>query len=106
MNTCSFIGRIANEPEMFATPNPNVPGLKFSICINSRYRKDGQWVDEPNFFNINMFGKRAAGLFHSGHLQKGKKVSLQAEARQKRWIAKDGSKHQSIGFVANDLQFC
>lgn len=104
MNNCSFIGRISQDPEIFPTPAGN--GVKFSIAVPSRVFKNGEWLEEVNFFDMNIFGKRAEGLYNSGHLAKGKKVAIEAEARQKRWTAKDGTRRQSVGFVVGDLQFC
>lgn len=99
VNQVVLIGRLTRDAEIKYTSG-GFAISNFSIAVNRR-RKDGdQWVEEANFFDINLFGKVAESL--SKYLVKGKQVCVQGELRQDRW-EQDGQARSKVVIVANNL---
>lgn len=100
LNSVSIVGRLTRDAELKYTP-AGMAISNFSIAVN-RSRKNGdQWVEEANFFDINLFGKSAENL--KPYLVKGQQVAINGELRQDRW-EKDGQKFSRVNIIANNIQ--
>jgi single-strand DNA-binding protein len=74
---------------------------KFSIAVNRRVKRDGQWEDEPNYFDVVLWGQRGESLHQ--YLIKGKMIGVDGELHQERWQS-DGQNRSKVEVVANDIQ--
>jgi single-strand DNA-binding protein len=74
---------------------------KFSLAINRRKKNGDQWVDEPNFFDIVLWGKQGETL--NQYLVKGKQIAVEGELRQDRW-EQDGQNRSKVEIMANNVQ--
>jgi len=100
INQVVLIGRLTRDAEVKYTTSGQAV-CKFSIAVN-RARKNGeQWEDEPNFFDIVLWGKRGEAL--NQYLTKGKTVGVEGELRQDRW-QQDGQNRSKVEIVANNIQ--
>ena len=70
-----------------------VAKLTVTIAVNRNVKKNGEWVDEPSFFDVVMWGKPAENL--KPYLVKGKGLIVQGSLIQDRW-EKDGQKKSRI----------
>jgi single-stranded DNA-binding protein len=61
LNQNQLIGRIASDPVLSYNAEGN-PRLKFTLVTNDGYLKDDQWVQDPVFHPIVVFGARAEKL--------------------------------------------
>jgi len=61
LNRVTLIGRLTRDSELKSLASGQSV-CKFSIAVN-RLRKNGdQWEDEPNFFDVTLWGKRGEAL--------------------------------------------
>lgn len=101
INKVFIIGRLTRDAELQYT-NSGSPVLKFSIAVNRRRKQGEQWVDEANFFDVNLWGRRAESI--SQYMTKGKQIAVDGELRQDRW-EQDGQKRSKVMIHALNIQF-
>lgn len=102
INRVIEIGRLTRDEELTYTPGGMAVG-KFSIAVNRRVKKDGNWTDEVNYFDVSIFGKQAEGL--QKFLTKGKQVCIDGYLKQDRWQDQaTGQNRSAVKIIANDIQ--
>lgn len=99
-NNFTLIGRLTRDAALKYTSG-GMAIAEFSIAVNRQEKHGETWVDEPSFFDMAIFGKRAEGL--APYLLKGQQVAVNGELKQDRW-EKDGKKNSKVAFQVNDLQ--
>lgn len=65
----------------------------FSIAVNDSVKRNGQWVDEPNFFECLAFGKVAETL--KTNVVSGQRMFFQMKPKQERWKDNETGKTRS-----------
>jgi single-strand DNA-binding protein len=100
LNHAVVIGRLTRDAELKYTANGQAV-CKFSLAVNRRRKNGDQWVDEPNFFDITLWGRQGESI--NQYLVKGKLVGVDGELRQDRW-EQDGQNRSKIEIVANNVQ--
>ena len=100
INKVVLIGRLTRDNELQYT-NTGYPVSKFSIALNRSKKSGDQWVDEANFFDIVLWGKRGEAL--NQYLLKGQQVAIEGELQQDRW-EKDGVKRSRVVIDCKNLQ--
>ena len=102
LNVVVLVGRLTRNAELKYSQNGMSSMLRFSIAVNSRRRgADGNWSDEPNFFDCVYFSKTAEAM--SQYLEKGRQVAIQGELRQSRWEGQDGQARNRVEIFVNNL---
>ncbi|MBN2618586.1 MAG: single-stranded DNA-binding protein [Spirochaetales bacterium] len=100
INSVTIVGRLTRDAELKYTNNGSAV-TKLSLAVN-RSRKDGdQWVEEANFFDVSLWGKRGESL--NQYLQKGTKIAVSGELRQDKW-EQDGQSRSRVFIFANNIQ--
>lgn len=92
-----LVGNLTRDAQLKYTPS-GYPICTFGIAINTRKKSGDQWVDEANFFDVELFGKSAESL--NQYLTKGKMIGVEGELRQDRW-EQDGQSRSKVKIVAN-----
>ena len=100
LNKVMLAGNLTRDPELKAAGGTTV--MELSIAVNDRKKVDGEWTEEPNYFDLTMFGTRAEKV--SGFLRKGTKIAVIGRLKQQRW-EKDGQKRSKVSVVVDDLEF-
>jgi single-strand DNA-binding protein len=100
LNHVVLIGRLTRDAELKYTSSGQAV-CKFSIAVNRRKKSGDQWVDEPNFFDIVLWGRQGETL--NQYLVKGKLVGVDGELRQDRW-EQDGQNRSKVEIVAANIQ--
>lgn len=100
INHVVLIGRLTRDAELKYTAGGQAV-CKFSIAVNRRRKNGDQWEDEPNFFDIVLWGRQGESL--SQYLVKGKPVGVDGELRQDRW-QQDGQNRSKVEIVASNIQ--
>jgi len=100
LNHVVLIGRLTRDAELKSIASGQSV-CKFSIAVNRRRKNGDQWEDEPNFFDIVVWGRQGESLHQ--YLIKGKMVAVDGELRQDRW-QQDGQNRSKVEIVANYLQ--
>ena len=100
INHIMIIGRLTRDADLKYTSG-GFAISNFSIAVNRRRKNGDQWIEEANFFEINLYGKSAESL--KPYLIKGKQVAVDGELRQDRW-EQDGQPRSKVVIVANNVQ--
>jgi single-strand DNA-binding protein len=102
INQVCISGNLTADPELkyLATGNAVV---NFTVAINSKYQKDGQWVEEVDFILVTAFGKVAENC--GEFLNKGSKVTVSGKLKQDRWEDDNGKKQSKTKVVAALVEF-
>lgn len=101
LNQFQLIGRLTRDAEIKSTPN-GVTVANLSVANNQKVKKNGQWQDVANYFNVSLFGQSANNL--AQYLTKGKQIAVSGALRQNRWTDQSGNNHSQIALVAQQLQ--
>ncbi len=96
----TVVGRLTRDAELKYT-NSGQAICSFSVATNSRVKKGDQWVDEPNYWDVDLWGKKAESV--NQYLTKGKLVAVHGDIRQDKW-EKDGQQRMKVRINANDVQ--
>jgi len=102
VNSITFMGRIATDPEYFQTASGKAV-CKFWIAVGRRFKQEGQ--PDADFFSCVTFDS-IAETFGKCQVAKGTKLLLECEARNNNWTDKEGRKHYDIVFYVNSFEFC
>ena len=92
-------GRLTRNAEMKSAGTSTV--TTFAIANNQAYKKDGNWIDNPYFFDCEIWG--TFGETMRQYLTKGQKVTITGQLVQNRWTDADGKTHSSIKLRVKDL---
>ena len=101
MNQVTIIGNLTKAPDMRQTTSgKNVCSL--TIAVNRRYKgADGKTT--ADFFSVQAWEKLAE--LCARYLDKGSKVFISGELRNRSYEAKDGSKRTVTEIIANEVEF-
>lgn len=102
MNRVVLFGRLGNDPELKSTQGGHKL-LKLRLATVERVKKGDEFVDETEWHNVTMWGKRAEGL--AKHLKKGSKVLVEGKLRTSDYEDRDGNKRYSTEVVADSIEF-
>jgi single-strand DNA-binding protein len=100
VNHVVLVGRLTRDAELKYTPS-GFPISTFSLAINRNKKNGDTWVEEPHYFDVELFGKSAESL--KTYLVKGKQIAVEGELRQDRW-EQDGQKRSKVKIAANNVQ--
>ncbi len=95
-----LVGRLTRDAELKYT-NGGQPVCHFSVATSSRKKKGDQWVDEPSFWDVDLWGKQGESL--NQYLTKGKLVAVEGSMRQDRW-EQEGQSRMKVQISANSVQ--
>lgn len=101
MNYVSMIGRLTKIPDIRQT-NTGKNVCTFTLAVNRRY-KDADGKTTADFFSVQVWGKLAEVC--ARYLDKGKKIYVAGELRNRSYDAKDGTKRTVTEIIANEVEF-
>lgn len=84
MNQSVMVGRIGRVDELKPTRGGSL--LKFSVACDRRAKVDGQWDKVTEWFDCQLWGKRADAL--ANVLEQGMAVTVVAERQTSEWEGK------------------
>ena len=102
INRVVLVGRLTRDAELAYTTG-GYAILKFSLAVNRRRKQGEQWIEEGNFFDVSLFGRRGESV--ANYMTKGKQVAVEGQLRQDRWESQDGSKRSKVYIEASNIQF-
>jgi single-strand DNA-binding protein len=104
INRVIITGNLTRDPELRSTGGGlSVASLR--IATNTR-RKDsasGEWVDQPNYFSVTVFGRQ--GETAAQYLSKGRGVAIDGRLSWREYQDKEGNKRESVEIIAENVQF-
>lgn len=76
--------------------------LRFGLAVNkSRRNADGDWENEPHFFDVTAFGDIADHVASS--LSKGSRAVVTGRLEQSKWENEEGEKRSRVAVIADDV---
>lgn len=98
LNQCSFIGRLAKDPEARFLPNGGQV-TSFSIACGSTWtdKNSGQKQEKTEWIPIVIFGKLAE--IAAQYLTKGSKVFIQGSFKTRKWQDQSGADRYTTEIV-------
>ena len=101
LNHVVLVGRLTADPEVREVGEQKV--VRARLAVTSRGKKDGDWADVANFFDVIVWNRQGEALAkYSG---KGKRVGITGRLSWREWTDKEGNKRQSVEVVASEVQF-
>jgi single-strand DNA-binding protein len=100
INRVVLTGNLTRDPELRQAGSTEV--CQLGVAVNGREKRDGEWVEVPNFFDVTVWG--AQGNNCAKFLSKGSPVAVDGRLRWRSW-EKDGQKRSAIDVVADSVQF-
>lgn len=100
VNEVRLLGNITNEPELRFTPSGTAV-LSFGMATNRRYKKGDEWVDEPTFHNVVVWGQYAQNL--APRVKKGTRVYVAGRIQTRSWDGNDGKKQYRTEVVSDEV---
>lgn len=103
INRVVLVGRLTNDPELRSLPSgTSVCGLRIA-CNTSRKSPEGEYIEKPNFFNVNVFGAMGESVYR--YMGRGRRVAIDGRLEWREWETPEGAKRQAVEIVAESVQF-
>lgn len=100
-NYVEVTGNITSDPEMQVTPSGTAVS-RFSIAWNRKWQQDGEWQEEPHFFDVTCWRDLAENVVES--FQKGDRVTVTGRLDHSRWEDKQtGENRSKVAVIADDV---
>lgn len=99
-NNVQVVGNVTRDPELRYTPS-GASVTNFSIAWNRRYERNGQQVEDVNFFDIVCWGTLADNVAAS--VTKGVRVIVEGRLDQRSWETPQGEKRSKIEITADEV---
>lgn len=102
INSVVLAGRLTRDVDLRNTQS-GIAIANIGLAVNRRRKKDDQWIDEPVFIDVKMFGRRAEAF--AKHHSKGDAACFpQCELVFEQW-ERDGEKRSKLVVHANGFEF-
>ena len=99
-NRTILVGNLTQDVELRYTPGGTAV-TDISMAVNERVKKNDQWTDEVNFFDVTLWGRTAEVA--SEYLSKGSSLLIEGRLKHERW-EQDGQKRSKIKIVGERMQ--
>lgn len=100
LNSFIFIGHLVKDAELVTTAN-GVKYSKFTVANNSVKKRNDQYEQNTNYFDLKVFGNFAESI--NKYLVKGQTVAVKASVEQSRWEA-NGEKRSANAIIVHSIQ--
>jgi single-strand DNA-binding protein len=99
-NRVVLVGNLTRDPELRYIPSGTAVS-DIGLAVNDRVKRGDQWVEEPVFVDITLWGRTAE--IANEYLSKGSPVLIEGRLKLDRW-EKDGQKHSKLKVIGERLQ--
>lgn len=99
-NRVVLVGNLTRDVELRYTPQGTAV-TDVGLAVNERVKRNDQWVDEANFFDVTLWGRLAE--IAGEYLSKGSSVLIEGRLKQESW-EQEGKKRSKVKVVAEKLQ--
>ena len=100
-NEITVVGNITSDVDLRVTPNGSEVA-RFSVAWNRRFQQDGEWQEEPHYFDVTCWRDLAVNVAES--FVKGSRVVVVGRLEQQRWEDKEsGANRSKVAIVADDV---
>ena len=99
-NNVQIVGNVTRDPELRYTPS-GASVTNFSVAWNRRYERNGQQVEDVNFFDVVCWGTLADNVAAS--ITKGVRVIVEGRLDQRSWETPQGEKRSKVEITADEV---
>lgn len=104
INNGTYGGRLTRDVDVRFSENGTAIAT-IGMAINRRTKRGGEWVDEPVFVDVKMFGKRGEA-FARHHSKGDPAVFPSCELAFDKWEDKQtGAKRSKLYLIASNFEF-
>jgi single-strand DNA-binding protein len=100
-NRVVLVGNLTRDVELRRTPQGTAV-TDIGLAVNDRVKRNDEWVDEANFFDITLWGRTAEVA--SEYLAKGSSVLIEGRLKYETWSQEDGTKRSKVKVVGERMQ--
>ena len=99
-NRVVLVGNLTRDVELRFTPLGTAV-TDISLAVNERVKRNDQWVEEVNFFDVTLWARTAevAGEY----LSKGSSILIEGRLKLDRW-EQEGQKRSKIKIIGEKMQ--
>ncbi len=99
-NRVVLVGNLTRDPEL-RTIASGTPVTEIGLAVNERRRdQNGNWIEDPNFFDVTVWGRSAEVL--QQFARKGSSILVEGRLKQDTW-EQDGQKRSKVKVVADRI---
>ena len=99
-NRVVLVGNLTRDVELRYTP-AGTAVTDISLAVNERVKKNDQWTEEVNFFDVTLWARTAE--IAGEYLSKGSSVLIEGRLKHDRW-EQDGQKRSKVKIVGERMQ--
>lgn len=99
-NRVILVGNLTRDVDVRRTQQGTAV-TDIGLAVNERIKRNDEWVDEVNFFDITLWGRTAE--IAGDYLSKGSSVLIEGRLRYETW-EKDGQKRSKIKVIGEKMQ--
>jgi len=99
-NRVIIVGNLTRDVELRYIPSGTAV-TDITLAVNERIKRNDQWVEEANFFDVTMWGRTAEVA--AEYLSKGSNVLVEGRLRQEKW-EQDGQKRSKVKVICDKMQ--
>jgi len=101
-NKVILMGNLTRDPDLKFTQGGSAL-CKLGLAVNQKYKKGDEWVEDPVFVDITVWGKQAENC--AEYLKKGSPVLVDGRLNFSQWETDDGQKRSKLDVTAMSVQF-
>ncbi len=99
-NRVILVGNVTRDPELrYISSGTAVTDI--GLAVNERVKRNEQWVEEANFFDVTLWGRTAEVA--NEYLSKGAPVLIEGRLKYDTW-EKDGQKRSKVKIIGEKMQ--
>jgi single-strand DNA-binding protein len=102
INRVVVAGNLTRDPELRSTGS-GTSVCSMRIAVNGRRKNGDNWEDDPNYFDVTVFGQQGDNC--ARYLKKGRGVAVDGRLNWREWTDKEGNKRQTVDIIAETVQF-
>ncbi len=100
-NRVVLVGNLTRDVDVRRT-NQGTSVTDLGLAVNERVKRNDEWVDEVNFFDITLWGRTAE--IAGEYLVKGSSVLIEGRLRYETWTQDDGAKRSKVKVIGEKMQ--
>ena len=100
MKNITIAGRLGGDAEVKHT-NSGDSVTQFTVAVDSREKKDGEYKKTTEWFSVSLWGKRGESL--ARFLEKGTHVCVSGDLSVRSYQAKDGTLRAGLSVKASEI---
>jgi single-strand DNA-binding protein len=100
-NRVILLGNITRDIELRRT-GQGTAVTDIGLAVNERVKRNDEWVDEVNFFDVTLWGRTAE--IADEYLGKGSSVMIEGRLKHETWEQPDGQKRSKVKVIGERMQ--